>query len=142
MKSLSALTFKPRCIRKTNKDIIIIAAHSRFGFFTEYLSPELKQLVMQKADLVVSGSTHYFERQTSSNMNVGPLILNSGSVTNPRFGSKPGFIQVSILPELQGMHVQFIPVDQQTFQLNSKPYAFFKSFDGRVYELEYFMQAL
>ncbi len=129
-------------IQKSKFDIIVIAAHSRFGFFTEYLSPELKQMVLQKADIVVSGSTHYYERQISKNMDIGPLILNSGSVTNPRFGSKPGFIQVSVLPDQQGIHVQFIPLDQQTFQLNSKPYAFFKTFNGRVYELEYFMQAL
>ena len=112
-------------IQKSNYDIIVIATHSRFGFFTEYLNPELQQMVMQKADLVLSGSTHFFERQISNNMSTGPLILNTGSITNPRFGSRPGFIQVSILPEQDGIHVQFIPVDQNTFQLNSKPYAFF-----------------
>lgn len=123
-------------IKKPN-DIIVIAAHSKFGFFTEYLNEDLRTKVYEKCDLIFSGSTHYYERQQTKVQSQGPLIINTGSITNPRFGSKPGFIQVCVLPYQQGIHVQYINVDQSTFELKSTPYAYFKTFGGRIYELYY-----
>lgn len=130
-------------INKRPNDIIVVAAHSRYGFFTEYLNPELRRLVNVKCDIIVSGSTHYYERQKSTNSSTGPIIINSGSVTNPKFGSEPGFVQVCVLPSHQGIHIQYINLDENTtFKIRSSPYAFFKSFDGRVIELYYDDQAI
>lgn len=129
-------------INKKPNDIIVLAAHSRYGFFTEYLNPELRRLVNIKCDLIVSGSTHYYERQKTADMSKGPLIINAGSVTNPRFGSQPGFLQVCVLPYHQGIHIQYINLDQNTFEMKSSPYAYFKSFDGKVFDLIYDNQAI
>ncbi len=124
-------------IAKKPNDIIVLAAHSKFGFFTEYLNPELRRLVQLKCDLIVSGSTHYYERQLSNDMTKGPLIINTGSVTNPRFSSQPGFLQICVLPYHQGIHVQYIGLDENTFEMRSSPYAYFKSFDGKIFDLYY-----
>lgn len=124
-------------IEKKSNDIIVVAAHSRYGFFTEYFEPKLKKLVDKKCDLVVSGSTHYYERQKTDDMTKGPLILNTGSITNPKFNSQPGFLQVCILSSQEGIHVQYINLNENTDKLRSSPYAYFKSFNGKIYDLNY-----
>ena len=48
-------------IEKKDKDLIIVAAHSRTGSWDMVLSPERRQLLLNKTDLVLSATTHRFE---------------------------------------------------------------------------------
>lgn len=125
-------------IKKTEHDIIVLQAHSRYGYWLNELSPELFKIVMTKADLVFSSSTHYYERFTPDGYsNNGPLILNTGCIDNPRFGSKPGFIQMHVMEQHRGIYVNYVDVSKPTTVLGSSPFAYFRSFKGKIYEVYY-----
>lgn len=125
-------------IPKTDHDIIILEAHSRYGYWLNELNAELFRLVMNKADLVLGSSTHYYERFTPDGISsIGPLILNTGSIENPRFGSNPGFIQVHVMEKHRGLYVNYVDISKPTTVLGSSPFAYFRSFKGKVYDVYY-----
>ncbi len=125
-------------INKTNRDIIVIGAHSRFGSWMNEVNQELSRLIMTKADLVLGASTHYYERYTLDGYeNKGPLLLNTGSVIYPRFGSQPGFIQIHVMEQHRGLYVHYVDVSKPTTIIKSSPFAYFKSFDGKIYDVYY-----
>ncbi len=125
-------------INKTNRDIIVIGAHSRFGSWMNELNEELSRLVMSKADLVLGATTHYYERYTLDGYeNKGPLLLNTGSVIYPRFGSQPGFIQVHVMEQHRGLYINYVDVSKPTTVIRSSPFAYFKTFDGKIYDVYY-----
>lgn len=125
-------------INKTDHDIIVLAAHSRFGFWLNELRPDLYRLVMNKADLVFGSSTHYYEKFSPEGYaTTGPLILNTGSVVSPRFGSAPGFVQVHVLEQHRGIFVNYVDVSKPTTVLGSSPFAYFRSFAGKIYDIYY-----
>jgi hypothetical protein len=125
-------------IVKTHRDIIVIGAHSKYGSWIQELSPDLQKVVMEKADIIVGASTHFYERyQLDGYQNHGPLLLNSGSPVYPRFGSKPGFLQVHVMENHRGLYVNYVDVSKPTMLISSSPNAYFKSFEGDIYELYY-----
>lgn len=125
-------------INKTNRDIIVVGAHSRFGSWINELNAEQMKLLLTKADLVLSASTHYYERFTLNGYaNKGPLIMNSGSIINPRFGGQPGFVQVHVMEQHRGLYVHYVDVSKPTTVIRSSPFAYFRSFDGNIYDVYY-----
>ncbi len=125
-------------INKTDHDIIVLEAHSRFGFWLNELNPELYRLVMNKADLVFGSSTHYYERFAPEGYaNSGPLILNTGAIEHPRFGSNPGFIQIHVMEQNRGLYVNYVDLSKPTTVLGSSPFAYFRSFNGKIYDIYY-----
>lgn len=122
-------------IVKTGKDIIIAAAHSRWGFWYDYLSERQKKIINEKCDLVLSGTTHCYAREVFTGMeHSGPLILNAGSPTLARFGSPNGYLQVHVMEHPLTLVVQYHDVDKERRTLNNPPYAFFKVVDGSIRE--------
>lgn len=109
-------------IQKTNKDIVIVNAHSRFGFWIDNLSPSQRVVLINKADLVLSGTTHHFEKYYASNVKAGqkmPLIINAGSTTNARYGSHNGYVQIDLLADQNVLVAQYINLDADSKELST-----------------------
>lgn len=122
-------------IQKTNKDIIIVNAHSRFGFWIDNLSVSQRQILMNKADLVLSGTTHHFEKYYSNSVKGGqkmPLIINAGSATNARYGSHNGYVQIDLLADQNALVAQYINLDADSKELATSNESFIKYINGSV----------
>lgn len=101
-----------KSIEKKDRDIIIIGAHSRLGYWLDVLNAEESGLVEQKADLVLSATTHVFNIY-SGNGSKGPLVINTGSITRPRLWSSPGFVSVRVFDEPLRMDVSYIDCSKE-----------------------------
>ena len=124
-------------INKTNTDIIIVVAHSFSGFWHQLLSQSEQKVLLSKADLVLSGTSHFFDRAIDPLFDDnGALILNAGSITDPFFFTSPGFIQVNVLKEPTALAVQFIDVRKE-YRLASNGFAFIKPHRGRIRDLSF-----
>jgi hypothetical protein len=110
-------------ISKTGKDIIIIGAHSRLGYWIDKLNGEQKKIVNEKADLVLSATTHVFHIG-SGNGDSGPLVLNTGSITRPRLWGSAGFVSIEVLDEPLRIEVSYIDCSKEK---PSKPVMFFRA---------------
>lgn len=122
-----------RKIEKGDKDIIIACAHSRFGWWTFLLSDEQRKIVMEKADLVLSATVHVYARiPVQGYKNHGALCLNTGSITNPRFFTPPGYLQVHVLEKPLRLVVQYIHANLEQRQLQSGEYAWIKHVNGKI----------
>src|SRR5690606_14499011 len=97
-------------------------------------SDEQKKIVYDKCDLILSGTTHYFERrEIKERGDQGPLILNAGSVTNAKFGAPNGYIQVHILENPFAIVTQFINTDMPFRTLQNAAFAYIKYGKGGTY---------
>ena len=120
-------------IEKKEKDIIIAAAHSRTGFWIDQLSDEQKDVVMRKCDLVLSATTHFFERKIIQGFEEsGPLFINTGSITYPNRYSPYGYVQVHVMENPFSLVVQYIDADRSERELQHSEYAFIKIIDGKI----------
>jgi len=118
-------------IDKKENDIIIIGAHSRLGYWLDRLNAEQKKIVNEKADIVLSSTTHVFHI-FSENGDSGPLVLNTGSITRPRLWSPPGFISVDVYNDPLEIDASYIDCSKKKL---SKPKLFFrakKTINGRI----------
>lgn len=126
---------KLNSIHKTAKDIIIINAHSRYGFWIDNLSATQRDLLLNKADLVLSGTTHYFEKYLLdakyTNKKV-PLIINCGSPTQAHFGSHNGYVQVNLLAKSNSLVAQYVNLDKAKRELSDIKETFVKHLTGKV----------
>ncbi len=99
-------------IDKGPRDIIIACAHSRWGSWLGSLSGNQRKLVMNTCDLILSATTHYFERIILPGYeHHGALVLNTGSITWPR-GCPPGYVQVHVLENPLRIAAQYIRADR------------------------------
>ena len=121
-------------IEKGPKDIVVTAAHSISGFWINQLSKELKELLAEKCDLMLSATTHHFERKKLSEYgDRGALMINTGSVTYPDSdikGSLPGYVQVHVLENPLRLDVKYINVDLENRAMPSREYAYTKTVGG------------
>ncbi len=125
-------------IRKSENDIIIVSAHSMYGSWIDYLSPAQQHIVNSKCDLLLSGTTHFFERRVPEGLeNSGPLMVSAGSVNNARWGSKNGFIQIHVMKNPLALVVQYVNADESEVHLEDAPYSFVKYINGGVYPLNF-----
>jgi hypothetical protein len=85
-------------IDKTEKDIIVVLGHSRNGNFPSVLSQARLDILMSKADLLLSATTHAYRRWTYNGYeNSGVLSLNSGAVGTAGNGNPNGFLHIYVL---------------------------------------------
>ncbi len=121
-------------IDKGPKDIIIAAAHSRTGFWIDILDEEIKGIVMEKCDLVLSATTHYFQRKKLPDYkNSGALLINTGSVNYPLPLSHGGYVHVSVLENPLSLIVQYINVeDEDEMVLQDTRHAIRKIIGGKI----------
>ncbi len=118
-------------IDKKANDIIIIGAHSRLGFWLDRLNQEQKKIVHEKADLVLSATTHVFHIFSEQGTD-GPLVLNTGSITRPRLWCSPGFVSVEVYDNPLRIDVSYIDCSKEK---PSKPLIFsraLKYIGGRI----------
>jgi hypothetical protein len=122
-----------RKIDKGEKDIIVACAHSRFGWWTFLLSDEQRKIVMEKADLVLSATVHVYARiPVLGYKDRGALCLNTGSITNPRFFTPPGYLQVHVLEKPLRLVVQYIHADREKRELQKDEYAWLKYINDKI----------
>lgn len=120
-------------IKKGDKDIIIACAHSCYGSWIGLLSKEQQKVVMEKADLVLSATTHIFTRIFVTEWgDSGALCINTGSITYPRFFAPPGYVQVHVLENPTRLIVQYIQVKADERKLQPTPYAWIKQINGKI----------
>ncbi len=106
-----------RSVPKGPRDIVIACAHSRWGSWLGSLSRSQRKLVMERCDLILSATTHYFERIVLPGYeHDGALVLNTGSITWPR-GCPPGYIRVHVLDNPTRLVAQYIRADRDEREL-------------------------
>jgi predicted enzyme related to lactoylglutathione lyase len=132
------MTDKLRSIQKSDHDIVIVGAHSRTGFWFDMLSKEQQDVVLQKCDLVLSATTHFFERQQIDGYDrEGPLFINTGSITYPTKYSPYGFVQIHVLKYPPMLVVQYIDASQEKAEIQNEHYAFIKKVNGEIYKTDF-----
>ncbi len=118
-------------ISKGKHDIIIACAHSQYGFWIDQLSPSQRKTVMEKCDLVLSGTTHFFSRKEVPGFeDHGALVLNTGSITRPLGYCPPGYLHVSVLQDGKTMVVQYSDASKGKETLQKGEYTFVKYLGG------------
>lgn len=125
-------------IQKSSNDIIIVAAHSRWGSWIDDLNENQKSFVMSKCDLLLSGTTHYFERRVPLGYeNTGALVVNASSVNRARFGNHNGFLKVHIMTNPLALVVQHVNTNEREIQLMGIPDSYIKFINGGTFPLEF-----
>ena len=121
-------------IQKTEKDIIVVLAHT--GAWVQHLSEERKLKLLSKADLILGATSHRYERYhfLSEAGNTGALALNTGSVGN---SSDNGFLQVHVLKNPTRFIVQYQRTINEERKLQGKGFAFEKIINGGIKELDW-----
>ena len=121
-------------INKDQKDIIIVGAHSRYGHWIDLLSKKDQKNVMEKADLILSATTHCFEKFDIENFkNKGALCINTGSITYPSKYCPAGFVQVHLLENPSRLAVQYINAESSQRKVQFNEYAYIKEINGPIY---------
>jgi hypothetical protein len=124
-------------IEKTSNDLIIILAHSRTGEWIPLLNPERRKKVLNKADLVLSATTHDYKRYRYDGFkDNGALCLNSGSVSRAGSGGN-GFLQVHVFKYPTRFIVQYQSTDNNKRKLRSNGFAYLKYVNGNIYDAEW-----
>ncbi len=117
-------------IEKGDKDLIIVAAHSRTGSWDMVLSPERRQFLLNKADLVLSATTHRFETWVPEGFEKGDAVcVNTGSVNYPGPMAANGYVEIHLI-ESVGIVGQYIDLTQTGRRLQRGRFAWVKPKDG------------
>ena len=117
-------------IEKGDRDLIIVAAHSRTGAWDMILSPERRQLLLNMADLVLSATTHRFEAWVPEGFDEGDAVcVNTGSVNYPGPMAANGYVEIHLI-ESVGVVGQYIDLTQTGRRLQRGRFAWVKPKDG------------
>jgi hypothetical protein len=121
-------------INKTDNDIIIVLAHT--GDWFNQLSKERKSKLMNKADLIIGATSHFFKRyyyEDDDNAN-NAIAFNSGAVGN---SIDNGFMQVHVLKNPTRMNIQYQRTNAPTRLFQEKGFAFEKIISGKSREIDW-----
>ena len=122
-------------IEKKDKDLIIMAAHSRTGSWDMVLSPERRQLLLNKVDLVLSATTHRFEAWVPEGFEGGDAVcINTGAVNYPGPMTPNGYVEIHLI-ESMGVVGQYIDLTQTGRRLQRGRFAWVKPKDGSMRHL-------
>ena len=122
-------------IEKGDQDLIIVAAHSRTGAWDMILSPERRQLLLDKADLVLSATTHRFEVWVPEGFEAGNAVcVNTGSVNYPGLMAANGYVEIHLI-ESVGIVGQYIDLTQTERRLQRGRFAWVKPKNGPMHHL-------
>lgn len=117
-------------IQKRDKDLIIVAAHSRTGAWDMILSPERRQLLLDKSDLVLSATTHRFEAWVPEGFDEGNAVcVNTGAVNYPGPMAANGYVEIHLI-ESAGVVGQYIDLTQTERRLQRGHFAWIKPKDA------------
>ena len=117
-------------IEKREKDLIIVAAHSRTGSWDMVLSPERRQLLLNKVDLVLSATTHRFEVWVPEGFEGGDAVcINTGAVNYPGPMTPNGYVEIHLIKSM-GVVGQYIDLTQAGRRLQRGRFAWIKPKDG------------
>ncbi len=135
--SRNYLINKLKSIQKGPQDIVIVSAHSRYGSWIDCLNAEQQKIIKTKCDLMLSGSTHYFERRKLDTFgDKGPLMVSAGSVNHARWGNPNGYIQVHVMKAPFALVVQYVNLDDNERKLQNAPFSFMKVINGEISTLD------
>jgi len=125
-------------IDKGKRDIVIVGAHSRDGFWADELSPERQKVVVEKADLVLSATTHFFVQDyLPLYETTGALCINTGSITHPNSYCPYGYVQVHVLKKPFTMVVQYVNAVRPEREMQHHEYSYIKLINGPIVETEF-----
>ena len=117
-------------IEKGDKDLIIVAAHSRAGSWDMVLSSERRQFLLNKADLVLSATTHRFEAWVPERFEKGDAVcINTGAVNYPGPMTPNGYVEIHLI-ESVGVVGQYIDLTQTDRRLQRGRFAWVKPKEG------------
>lgn len=117
-------------IKKRDKDLIIVAAHSRTGAWDMILSPERRQPLLDKSDLVLSATTHRFEAWVPEGFDEGDAVcVNTGAVNYPGPMAANGYVEIHLI-ESVGVVGQYIDLTQTKRRLQRGRFAWIKPKNG------------
>jgi len=123
-------------IDKGERDLIVVAAHSRGGSWDRMLSPERRRLLLGKVDLVLSATTHHFEAWVQEGFEDGPAVcVNTGAVNYPGHLTPNGYVEIHVLPsgDIVG---QYMDLTQARRQLQRGRLAWIKPRHGRMTRID------
>ncbi|MCK4358493.1 MAG: hypothetical protein KAW92_07085, partial [Candidatus Cloacimonetes bacterium] len=104
----------------------------------QLLSDEAEKLLMEKADLVLSATTHFFERfEYEGYENHNALCINTGSITYPNYWCPGGYVQVHVLKKPFALVVQYINADRAEIEMQNLDYAFIKIINGEILKTDF-----
>ena len=122
-------------IEKREKDLIIVAAHSRTGSWDMVLSPERRQFLLNKVDLVLSATTHRFEVWVPEGFEGGDAVcINTGAVNYPGPMTPNGYVEIHLIKSM-GVVGQYIDLTQTGRRLQRGRFAWIKLKDGPMRHL-------
>ena len=122
-------------IKKGDKDLIIVAAHSRTGAWDTVLSPERRQLLLNKADLVLSATTHRFKVWAPDGFETGDAVcVNTGAVNYPGPMATNGYVEIHLIESI-GIVGQYIDLTQTARRLQRGRFAWIKPKDAPMRRL-------
>lgn len=123
-------------IDKGDRDLIVVAAHSRVGSWDMVLSPERRRILLDKADLVLSATTHNFQAWVPDGFaGSAAVCVNTGAVNFPGYLTPNGFVEIHVLPS--GAIVgQYVDLTQTTRRLQRGRFAWIKPRDGVMRQID------
>ena len=123
-------------IKKRDKDLIIVAAHSRTGAWDMVLSPERRESLLNKADLVLSATTHRFEVWVPEGFEEGDAVcVNTGAVNFPGPMAANGYVEIHLINSV-GLVGQYIDLTQTGRRLQRGRFAWIKPKAGPMRYLD------
>lgn len=124
-----------RQIKKDLNTLIIVAGHSRSGNFLPVLKPEYKNLLMAKADLLLSATTHRFEKLPTDNLGMS-LSINTGSPVYQSQRAIAGFSNLIFLKNPNRILLEFISTeDNLSLPPSSKGFVYLKELGKPVQDV-------
>ena len=134
--------------KRKDKDIIIVAAHSKDGIWIDKLNKKNRKIVMEKADLLLSATTHIFnifdiegyysyaeekENELRKTNRTGALCINTGAITHANGFCPNGYVEVHVLASPFRLVVQYINAEEKKRQLQPDGYSVVKEIGGKIY---------
>ena len=121
-------------INKTDRDIVVVCAHDR-GNWIPVLSPERTRVLMEKADLVLSASSHYYTRIVPDGYeHTGALCLNTGSITHASRSCPNGYLEVHVLANPTRIVTQYHDASRDERILECGRFSYVKEIGGIITE--------
>ena len=124
-------------IEKSDKDIVIAAAHSRTGYWLNDLSKEQLDIVLDKVDLVLSATTHIFQVFNTFGGEKVPLAINTGAITHPFLFCPGGYVQVNLVEDPTALVVQYINAEKKNRKLQNTYYSAVKKINDAVISADF-----
>ena len=134
----SFLADRVRDLTKGPRDIIVVGAHSARGSWIEFLDEQDRKILMNKADLILAATTHFFEKQDVEGWpDRGALCINTGSVSHPSKYCPPGYVQVRVFENPLRLLVQYVNAGNKNREHSIGRYSWLKVPDDKIVSAPY-----